>query len=415
MKGGNDMGRIRTTAVRLLSLALFLAFGLAPASAHAATYNTLFCFDYGVDFDDASTSVGDDYWTSNSDKTARGARVQVTRLADSTDVYDDYTDYNGTYAGCTSFIGLDSNAYYRVRIFSEAEVGGNYVEVYDDDSTENLYFWEAEKAYKPTSPEIRLHTTPVAEHWNIAAAAGYSQYRRRGGLTGETYILYNEFCSGSSGSCTKSSGKMYISDYGDDRKYIIVHEMGHALGIFKNGASTSFSYSATLDNCYTDSGRSHEIVSKEYQSAAANEGWAHFYAAVIFNNDGASSCGFEYYKSVDFDLDSSNDDRTISCEGRPNPGIGDGYDYLGDWCNGTLTNRGTEYDWLRFWWDFTTDQDVYFTQCADIWDTADPNDWNATGSGTGSDYPSSRLRDAADTEGYLTEWDAEDNLNGVHR
>ena len=83
--------------------------------------------------------------------------------------------------------------------------------------------------------------------------------------------------------------------------------------------------------------------------------------------------------------------------------------------HGTLTNRGTEWDWLRFWWDLTTDQDVYCTDCMDIWNTANPDTWNASGDGSGSNYPATRLRNAANTEGFLTEWDNEDYLNGVYR
>ena len=90
-------------------------------------------------------------------------------------------------------------------------------------------------------------------------------------------------------------------------------------------------------------------------------------------------------------------------------------DYLGDWCTGTLTNRGTEWDWLRFLWDLDTDAGVSTTTIFDIYDSANPNSWNATGDGTGSAYPATRLRDAANTAGVLTEWDAWDSYNGVER
>lgn len=108
-------------------------------------------------------------------------------------------------------------------------------------------------------------------------------------------------------------------------------------------------------------------------------------------------------------------------------------DYLGHQCSGTLTNRATEYDWLRFFWDLDYDQGLSTTTIYTIWDWANSDNWHASGDGwdtyststpcsiwTGSAYmppswPSGRLRCAADTAGYLTEWDAEDAANGVHR
>lgn len=193
------------------------------------------------------------------------------------------------------------------------------------------------------------------------------------------------------------------------------HELGHQLAYRKNGDNgPSKSYDAAWNNCFTDNEQKHEAVSKEYQSAAASEGFAHYYAAVSFNDTAQSDCGFAYYKSTDWNLDDNLDPQWVSCEGGPMTGV-DGHDYLGDWCTGTLTNRATEWDWLRFLWDLDTDEGVTTEQIFEIWAGAYPHTWVAYGDATGSGYPASRLRDAADARGLLTAWDAWDNENGVQR
>ena len=91
-------------------------------------------------------------------------------------------------------------------------------------------------------------------------------------------------------------------------------------------------------------------------------------------------------------------------------------DYLGDWCaTGTTNNRGTEWDWLRFLWDLDTGGGVSTTTIFQIYNVSNPGSWNATGDGTGGSYPAERLRDAADDESVLSEWDYWDDYNGVHR
>ncbi len=58
-------------------------------------------------------------------------------------------------------------------------------------------------------------------------------------------------------------------------------------------------------------------------------------------------------------------------------------------------NRGTPYDWMRMFWDLRTDEGVNPAIIFEIWDEADPHDWNEDGDGTGLDYPSGRMSLAA--------------------
>ena len=401
--------------VMVLIMATFWAT-LMTSEAMATTYSVRFCAKANIFYDDVDSSVGDDHWTDNAvDQLLYGARVRVQRNSDGLDVYYDYTSYSGTYIGCTPLLNLSSTENYAVKVYSEAYVNGNYVTVRDNSSSDTRYNFILSSYYTPTASKTEQITTNQGNAWNITAASAFALSRFWAGLSGKTFTFYNSQNENCSGSCLYL-GKVYLSTDGADSKYIITHEMGHAVAYHTNGGfSANSSYVATLDNCYTVSTRSHEMVSKEYNSSAANEGIAHFYAAITWNSPSYSDCQFEYYKTVDYDLDSNLDDQTTGCECEPNDGIGDCYDYLGDICSGTLANRGTEYDWLRFFWDMKTDQALSVSEIFGIWDEAHPWTWNQDDSGSSSDDPAVRLRDAANTLGFLTEWDNEDNLNGVHR
>lgn len=387
---------------------------LGSKTAHATIYAVKFCADYSIDFDDADSAVEDDFYISNSDRDALGIHITVERNWDSHDVFSDYTDWSGADAGCTDTQYLDSARTYKVSAQSLAFVNGNHINVYNNDFVSLPYSHVEYLTFSPTASTTITFDTAIADQWNIAAAAGYAMSRRSAGLSGEDFDFYTESCSGG-GSCN-SAGKIYISSSGSGKKYLIGHEMGHSVARLSNGGAVAdTSDAADLDNCYTVDTRDHEANSKEYNGKAANEGIAHYYAAVAFNNTTESSCGFYYYKtSVDWNLDATPDNLIASCESGPMTGV-DSFDYLGDLCSGTLTNRAVEWDYLRFFWDLDTDQSVSTTTIFEIWDDSDPESWNATGDGTGSGYPSYELRNAANTNSVLTEWDNEDDDNGVHR
>jgi hypothetical protein len=164
--------------------------------------------------------------------------------------------------------------------------------------------------------------------------------------------------------------------------------------------------------------------SKEFSSNAFVEGFAHFYAAQSFN---AISYGAdcEYQRSsVDWDLSGSaaNDVTTFSCAGGFSSGTLtiDDSDYLGDNClsTGYSDNRAAEYDFLRALWDMTTYNSASVDTIFDIWVAASPDDWNMTGNGTGSNYPSSRLSSGAYAVGGSTlqaSWDWVASVNGTDR
>lgn len=398
----------------LLSLVLAL---VATTPSTATATNVRFCADYKVAFDDVVAGTGDDFFNTNDDKIARGVRVRVTEVGGS-DSYYGYTPYNGSDAGCTPFLNLDPTQAYRVRMYSEALVGTNYIRIRNNPNQNNRFYYDSETDYVPPANGTATVgiTSSINPVWNVAAATGYAQYRRRGGISNSTYLVFDEPCPGVSGSCA-TDGYLFVDGADRNLRYVIVHEMGHVLADKKNGGlDPNLDASAASTFC-SEGGSGHRANSREFQSVAADEGFAHFYAAVIFNDDSESSCGFFYSGLVDWDFDGTTDTSQIGCEGGPIAGI-DGRDYMGDFCieSGLSNdNRGVEWDWLRHFWDLTTDQGVYFTDVARIWNVANPDSWNANGNSTGPNYPSSRLRDAAGWLGFLNEWDNSDDLNGAHR
>src|SRR5690606_34953978 len=93
----------------------------------------------------------------------------------------------------------------------------------------------------------------------------------------------------------------------------------------------------------------------------------------------------------------------------------DDWDNDGVQCSGTLVNRGTEHDWMRFWWDMLTDEGIGVGELADIYDLMNPRSWDlyqTTPIGM-LDDPVQRLESAASAAGRHTEYTNQRN-NGVH-
>lgn len=82
-------------------------------------------------------------------------------------------------------------------------------------------------------------------------------------------------------------------------------------------------------------------------------------------------------------------------------------------CTGTLAGRSSKRDWVRFWWDMTTDEGITLTDCASIFDLADPRNWKAKPEApAGSSHPIRRIEQAADTLGFGAAFDAQKS-NGL--
>jgi hypothetical protein len=175
-----------------------------------------------------------------------------------------------------------------------------------------------------------------------------------------------------------------------------------------------------------------------------------YFLKLQFHRADTPSCGTEsdwFYNSRrihDFDMDGDIDDNydgggatydygeinswdgASNCEGaaifpgstQPIPSTDplESYIHAKDWleevideglCSGPLSNRGTWYDWHRFWWDMYTDQDVPIEDLVDIYVDVCPTNWeeNKLDSGLRDDWlPIERLETSCDHHGYGDEW-----------
>jgi hypothetical protein len=172
-----------------------------------------------------------------------------------------------------------------------------------------------------------------------------------------------------------------ISTFNATRKFTSIHEMGHrmadlATGGEMNGAQV---YTVTDPTCGAetgsgDNGNTHSMRSEEYSSAAAGEGFAHFYAADVFNNHNEQDCSFEYYSPVGGDTTP-----VVNCE-TSNTNFPLRRHEVN--CGGTAGN-GVELDWFRTFWDVHTDAispsvDATFSQIMNWIGSIDPADYSTT-------------------------------------
>lgn len=177
-------------------------------------------------------------------------------------------------------------------------------------------------------------------------------------------------------------------------KFIVAHEMGHWLECEWNADATpgtNYGYGMNnmpkapdppcrfdvldpedlMGNLINTDARSHGIRSAEWSSSAMGEGFAHFIAAVAFNNfldldNSANEDGvFRYYKDintgllpdyVDF-MDPQQGNSRVSLLGGTDSNTLGGVNRwtenmcLGDW---QIDEVSTEIDWMRFFWHFLT-------------------------------------------------------------
>jgi hypothetical protein len=138
---------------------------------------------------------------------------------------------------------------------------------------------------------------------------------------------------------------------------------------------------------------------------------------------GGINWDLDFLTSKEGDVD---DPVEFSCADSPTISIPD-LDYLGWGCLGTgeSNNRATEYDWLRFWWDWRTNHTPSLTlyDIQILWNAAHPETWTASGDetgDTGGTYPRQRFKQAAwafslgDT-GFLHDWNTLAADEGVGR
>ncbi len=190
---------------------------------------------------------------------------------------------------------------------------------------------------------------------------------------------------------------------------------------------------------------------KEYQSVAAREGWGNFFAVWLFNNRTQLPAQMDWWTVHDFDRDGRLDNNygdTDTADNTPSPAgqarKGDGIVEMGfhpvltlpgghaplaawangaDWlenlkdapdapagdptlgCHEAIDNRGTAYDWTRFFWDMTvtTEGNIRPEDLANLYVDMCPTNWQSNGIQGLADVPIVRLRASAIHQGGSVE------------
>ena len=237
------------------------------------------------------------------------------------------------------------------------------------------------------------------------------------------------------------------------RKFSIAHETGHVImhlrigeGVARDSSAPEYGCAGSwYDSSMTIPANNKGLITREYEAMSIWEGWADFFAAWLFNNHSQSSCEYNANLLQDFDLDGDIDndftgtalDGSFSCEGSGlSPDFSEPvptdplatyvsyYDWLQDMydnqsstgCPSTASTTigvSTKYDWLRYFWDLASDQDVNIDQIGTVFVDMCPSTWDdtTTGLSRGYDWPTRRWERSIKQHNLESEHNAEcDNV-----
>jgi hypothetical protein len=174
----------------------------------------------------------------------------------------------------------------------------------------------------------------------IFAAAVQGLERFPGGITNATYEWQLRVSGDNSGTGTdyapEGHPRVHIKFSQSAReKFTVVHEYGHAVLMSKLNphiGGNDLDYSVTDDEA-----EQHTLNSKEWQLAAAIEGFAHFVAAVAWNDVSAAPGAYFVDGTTAYDLS-----------------VFDKY-FETNWNAANYAGQGVERDWAQFFWNYHTD------------------------------------------------------------
>lgn len=378
-------------------IAVVLALCIVTSSLPAEAATVKFCITYIGKYWDSgeATSYGEYFWTDDVatpvPKIPRGSYFEVSK-GGSRIWSGNLGDTSGSPGlGCTANINVAAvNGAYSLRIYSWGHVNGNEIAVRDDDDYSYAVVRNVNVLDSDPTQEWQIYIPTGSAFWvmNVYAAAAFAMYRHNGGGSGEVYgFEVGDNADGLPG------GYKILSDGQAGRKFIIIHEMGHRITKFLAPA-VNWYLDYTFDNddgpedCLEegyDPNEDHSMRSEEYAAPALAEGFAHFYAADVWNHHDTNNCGFVYYKPVEGVINP-----VVNCESQVGTPDFDNA-YLESVCDYGLVN-GVELDWLRAFWDVHTDgasPDPGFT------DIVEWLDWASTEPGYDNDNAWEPTNDAA--------------------
>lgn len=296
---------------------------------------------------------------------ARGVRINVS-YGGSSVTNDVDTDPS---TGCHTFSHAESGPF-SVRVYSRAtDSAGNMIRIHDSPSSFTSYPGATFSAVVndvdiPAGGSSDVSVGSSTPRWTMMAVAAFSLYRYHDGISGKAIHIGEATTSGCSNSSwfgpnnesngSLDDGRAYIQVKSggacpaDDRdlKFVVAHEIGHTVmrlyaGLKEGPWATNYPYAGGVTSCTNIGGYS--LNSVEYGSLGFKEGTADFYSASVFNYlDTSGRYGFF---GSEMDL---NENDPHEAGGR-----------LVNNCNISPSARqglGIKGDWLRFWWDWATDQ-----------------------------------------------------------
>jgi hypothetical protein len=279
----------------VIILALVLAYTMP---AYATDHQYKFGFRLDVEFT-LDETVGD-YYTDNSvNHIAHGVFVKFVRQVGT-------VKWSGWADASTGLLiaTLSDQEVYDVIVQSKTRLeDDNVIHVLHDHNDQTLFEQEVLSNWQPPSTPPSGYTYLVYDYnpnykiSNVLAATGYALTEKPAAVSNHTYYYYCEPCSGTvDGNCfnpniSPEGVQMSLTDRGG--KFGMCHELGHNIewvwtGGFTNDCSWTAEYESE-DTCKTLNG-GHNWGSKEYDSCAANEALAGFYAAAVWNDNTENNC-----------------------------------------------------------------------------------------------------------------------------
>lgn len=353
------------------SLATVILVGvLAPSTdAHASLYKI--CLAYpDNEFYDASVRLAYD-WQEDRGRNGsawpmRYMYLSVVNVTGGANPWFGQTDING----CSAQFSSSSdrlNIYYGPFYWNTAT--GTSFQVYecDTDGTDCSAPLSSVLSYDvPASSGTYTVTVPQYNYpIDIYLAAEQVFSRFGAGYSGTPSHFYNLNYTGVGGD-TSTSYDAYLekpivnyASFDARSKFTIAHELGHAIVLDRLGEPYEFDCSLGTGDEWN-----HTMQSQEYASCASMEGFGDFVAGLTWNyvtqTDGYRVQVFDPNagNNVVWDIETGSKKILDYCDPEP--------------CDG----YGTEYDWLRFWWDYRTNSGTQPTnaQILDVLEAAHPWD-----------------------------------------
>jgi hypothetical protein len=365
------------------------------------------CVDYETELNDSG--YGEDYWTSDIFfRPMLGAYAAVVQ--NSNVLWEGYLGDGigaGDYGeGCTPSITMSHDQSVSVQFYSHGYVNGNYLQVRDDSG--GNYFTQSLVRAPPHAggTTYTLQSTAVSPAATAYRAIVRGLWNGHGGKTGYTFKVRT---SAGQSRYDRDNDTIYIKGSQSDRKFIALHEFGHAVGdMFNGGRMTNGDCSLDGGNWHSScwsaplSGGSHGMKSVEHDRCATYEGWAHFVSANTFNDYGEDDCFLRYWSNYTVDCEGTSGDVGVTA-------------WMENVCyiSGSMSRKGSELDWFRQFWDVRTDGSGY-VELAEFWslisDTRAWDDWDIDGSYY--ELNSSAQEGHQDAQ-MRTNWNARKSFNGI--